>query len=579
MSWFKDLPVKAKLFACFAVFCGMMCALGALGISGMSKSNEALAITYERDMLGVIAMKDAHLDFLGIRRLLWQAMVESDARTLESLAAQVDTYDASARKHLDIASTKVVSAEARATLADVQAACAEYRGLAHELFGHVSAKRTESMRETITRAAVVGKRIDNGIARMAHTKEETVKASVEEAAARYVRDRFFLVGANVVGVLLAILLGVVVGGMMSRPLVAAVRVLDAVALGDFTQQLEADAKDETGRMAAALNKAVGRMRSALDDVRGVADNVSSAAQQLSAAAEDISTGAQQQASSLEETAASLEEITATVKQNADNAQQASQVARGSRDVAEKGGAVVDAAVSAMGEISRSSKKIADIITAIDEIAFQTNILALNAAVEAARAGEQGRGFAVVAAEVRNLAKRSATAAKEIKGLIAESVQKVDSGAEQVNQSGRTLGEIVASVKRVTDIIGEIASASREQNSGISQVNKAISQMDEVTQGNAAQTEELSGTAQSLAAQAEKLQALVARFKLDAEGSPPRAQPVVVEARHAQHARPARRPAPPRRAEPRAPVVEGATRYPSLPPASSNGVHHPGFEEI
>jgi methyl-accepting chemotaxis protein len=209
----------------------------------------------------------------------------------------------------------------------------------------------------------------------------------------------------------------------------------------------------------------------------------------------------------------LEEITGTVKQNAENARQANELAMNSRDVAQMGGEVVTAAVQAMTEITKSSKKIADIITAIDEIAFQTNLLALNAAVEAARAGEQGRGFAVVAAEVRNLAQRSAGAAKEIKDLIGDSVAKVESGSELVNRSGQTLGEITKSVKRVADIIGEIAAASQEQSSGIDQVNRAVTQMDQVVQSNTAQTEELTSTAQSLTAQADQLKALVARFKL------------------------------------------------------------------
>jgi methyl-accepting chemotaxis protein len=241
--------------------------------------------------------------------------------------------------------------------------------------------------------------------------------------------------------------------------------------------------------------------------------VAAASQHVSAGVAQLSSGSQEQASSLEETAASLEEITGTVKQNADNARQVNQLALGSRDVAERGGQVVDTAVAAMGEINKSSKKIADIITTIDEIAFQTNLLALNAAVEAARAGEQGRGFAVVASEVRNLAQRSATAAKEIKALIQDSVSKVESGSELVNKSGQTLGEIVSSVKRVTDIIGEIATASEEQSSGIDQVNRAVTRMDQVVQTNAAQSEEMSSTAQALTAQAGQLQILVAKFKL------------------------------------------------------------------
>jgi methyl-accepting chemotaxis protein len=291
-----------------------------------------------------------------------------------------------------------------------------------------------------------------------------------------------------------------------------------LANGDLTIAVRSDLPGELGVMAAALNEAVTKLRQAMSDVRETANAVASSADQLAAASQEISSGAQEQASSLEETAASLEEMTATIKQNADNAQQASQLAGGARGTAEEGGHVVTEAVQAMGAINDSSKKIADIITTIDEIAFQTNLLALNAAVEAARAGEQGRGFAVVAAEVRNLAQRSATAAKEIKDLISDSTRKVEAGSALVNASGKTLNEIVAAVKRVTDIVAEIAAASREQSSGIEQVNKAVTQMDQVTQANASQTEEMSGTSESLSGEAGKLQGLVRRFNLGEEAA-------------------------------------------------------------
>ena len=291
------------------------------------------------------------------------------------------------------------------------------------------------------------------------------------------------------------------------------QVVNAVSQGNFDVVIPDMGTDPVGQVASALRVAVDSMRSALSQVREVAETVSTAASQLSSASREISAGAQTQASSLEETASSLEEITSTVKQNSDNAQQARQLAIGSRDVAEKGGAVVSDAVHAMSEINQSSKKIADIITTIDEIAFQTNLLALNAAVEAARAGEQGRGFAVVAAEVRNLAQRSASAAKEIKSLIQDSVARVDIGTQLVNKSGETLNEIVNSVKRVTDIVAEIAAASKEQLTGVEQVNKAVAQMDRVTQANASQTEEVSGTAGSLLSHAEQLRDEVNRFNL------------------------------------------------------------------
>lgn len=292
--------------------------------------------------------------------------------------------------------------------------------------------------------------------------------------------------------------------------------VNAVAAGNFAVEVPDLGTDAIGQVSTAFRVAVGAVRKSLIDFSQVAATVATAAQQLTTASREISSGAQTQASSLEETASSLEEITSTVKQNTDNAQQARQLAVGSRDVAEKGGTVVSDAVAAMAGINQSSKKIADIITTIDEIAFQTNLLALNAAVEAARAGEQGRGFAVVAAEVRNLAQRSASAAREIKSLIEDSVTRVENGTQLVNKSGETLNEIVNSVKRVTDIVAEIAAASREQLTGVEQVNKAVTQMDRVTQANAAQTEEVSGTAASLLANAELLQAELTKFNLGAD---------------------------------------------------------------
>ena len=305
---------------------------------------------------------------------------------------------------------------------------------------------------------------------------------------------------------------------ISRPLQEVISQLRDISQGegDLTKRLAARYRDEIGELAHWFNKFMDTLHGMIMRVDAMTVHVASASEQLTMASEQLSAGAQQQASSLEETAASLEEITGTVKQNADNARQANQLAMGSRDVAERGGQVVETAVAAMGEINKSSKKIAEIITTIDEIAFQTNLLALNAAVEAARAGEQGRGFAVVAAEVRNLAQRSATAAKEIKALIEDSVGKVESGSKLVTKSGQTLQEIVTSVKRVTDIIGQIAAGSQEQSGGIDQVNRAVTQMDQVVQASAAQTEELSSTAQSLTAQAEQLQALVGKFRLGRE---------------------------------------------------------------
>ena len=301
------------------------------------------------------------------------------------------------------------------------------------------------------------------------------------------------------------------------------QVLSALAGGDLTQHMAGTYQGELEKLKGSINTALANLTQTLTTVKTAAESVSTGAEQITKGNEDLSQRTSEQASSLEETSSAMEEMTSTVKQNADNAKQANQLAIAARDVAEKGGAVTTKAIDAMSEINKSSKKIADIITVIDEIAFQTNLLALNAAVEAARAGEHGRGFAVVAAEVRNLAQRSATAAKEIKGLINESVQRVTDGSELVTQSGKTLEEIVGSVKRVTDIIAEISAASQEQASGIDQVNKAIMQMDETTQQNAALVEEATSASQSMKEQARELMTQVATFKMadNGQGSPAR----------------------------------------------------------
>ena len=282
---------------------------------------------------------------------------------------------------------------------------------------------------------------------------------------------------------------------------------------DLSAAMPVERMDEVGRTATAFNKFLERIVDVIATVRTSADTVSVAAAQISAGNADLSVRTEQQASSLEETASSLEELTSAVRQNTDNARQANSLAVSASDVARKGGAVVAQVVGTMGSINESAKKIADIIGVIDGIAFQTNILALNAAVEAARAGEQGRGFAVVATEVRNLAQRSAAAAKEIKGLIEDSVDKVNTGSALVDQAGATMEEIVASIRRVTDIMGDIANASHEQSAGIEQVNQAISQMDQVTQQNAALVEEAAAAASSLQERAVELVDVVAVFRL------------------------------------------------------------------
>ena len=291
--------------------------------------------------------------------------------------------------------------------------------------------------------------------------------------------------------------------------------LSAVIAGDLTCRVSLEGKNDFFlAMATAVNQLAGTLSEIVTKVKSAAAEVYSGAEEISQGNTNLSQRTEEQSSSLEETASSMEQMTSTVKQNADNAGQANQLAMAARDQAEKGGAVVSKAVRAMHDINDASKKIADIISVIDEIAFQTNLLALNAAVEAARAGEQGRGFAVVASEVRSLAGRSATAAKEIKGLIQDSVKKVDDGSVLVTQSGQTLEQIVASIKKVSDIVAEIAAASREQSTGIEQVNRAVMQMDELTQQNGALVEQATAASQAMAQQSRELNDMMARYQLD-----------------------------------------------------------------
>jgi methyl-accepting chemotaxis protein len=351
--------------------------------------------------------------------------------------------------------------------------------------------------------------------------------------------------------ILAILLGSIALGLglafsiariVSRPLSQAVDAAQRVAAGDLTSRIEVTSKDETGQLMQALKDMNDSLVGIVGNVRGGTDTIATASSQIAAGNHDLSSRTEEQASSLEETAASMEELTSTVKQNADNARQANQLAVSASSVAVKGGSVVAEVVGTMGAINASSRKIVDIIGVIDGIAFQTNILALNAAVEAARAGEQGRGFAVVAAEVRNLAQRSAAAAKEIKTLIDDSVSKVEEGSNQVAEAGKTMDEIVDSVKRVTDIMAEITAASQEQTSGIEQINQAITQMDQVTQQNAALVEEAAAAASSLQEQAANLSQVVSVFRLDS-----RHEQVAHPQRAASAARPAATPQQPPKA--------------------------------
>ena len=349
------------------------------------------------------------------------------------------------------------------------------------------------------------------------------KAQIDRAATAI--DDTYRSGRTVVMVLagLAVAIGAVLAWLLTRsvvePINEALLIAETVASGDLSQDFDSDRGGDFGRLLRGMGEMEDTLTNVVGRIKASADSILTASGEIASGNQDLSSRTEEQASSLEETAASMEQLTSTVKQNADNARQANQLAVSASEVAVKGGTVVGQVVDTMASINESSRKIVDIIGVIDGIAFQTNILALNAAVEAARAGEQGRGFAVVAAEVRNLAQRSAAAAKEIKGLIDDSVGKVQAGSELVGEAGQTMQEIVGSVKRVTDIMGEITAASQEQTAGIEQINQAITQMDQVTQQNAALVEEAAAAAASLQEQAGGLSKVVGMFKLDKDDAP------------------------------------------------------------
>jgi methyl-accepting chemotaxis protein len=457
------------------------------------------------------SMKSAMLETgIAMRNIGLQSDVSLMQKEEEKVKANRARYDAARGKlqslGLNDAEKKVLN-DISALQTDVDAAFKEAMGQIMAFNAEGAAKVIAGRIDPLNQQALtaLNKLVDLQQAAVADFKESSNKGD------RNLTMWMVVLAAVAVGV--GILCALVITKSITGPLSGAVEVAQKVAAGELTSQVTVAGKDETSELLQALKDMNDSLVKTVGQVRASTDTITTASQEIATGNADLSARTESQASSLEETASSMENLTSTVKQNADNARQANQLAVSASSVAVKGGQVVSQVVNTMGSIKESSSKIVDIIGVIDGIAFQTNILALNAAVEAARAGEQGRGFAVVASEVRNLAQRSAAAAKEIKTLIDDSVVKVDNGGRLVDEAGQTMGLIVTSIKQVADIMGEITAATLEQSHGIEEVNAAIGQMDEMTQQNAALVEEAAAAAESMQDQANNLAQAVSIFKL------------------------------------------------------------------
>ena len=514
LSRLTTLSVKVRLIGVLGGLCAMLLIGAWFGLGSMAQANESVRSIYQDKLIPLTSINEAARGSLTNFIALSEAAYHKDDKSIVSqklddvrktTAADAVIIKSLARTAMSPA-VKKQWAVFQSARDDVSSSMVEIK----DSLGKADDDTNGLLySDVLPNVAIMTSEMNKLIA----MQVDESKLNYETALASYHRLRMWTFAALGAGVLLAVLMAFFLIRSIVGTLNKAVRVANAIAQGELGHNITTRRKDELGRLLESLRTMDERLSQTVGEVRRGSDAVNAAAQEIAHGNDDLSQRTQEQASSLEETASSMEEMTSTVKQNAENASHANQLARGAREQAERGGEVAGRAVLAMSEINASSSKIADIVGLIQEIAFQTNLLALNAAVEAARAGEQGRGFAVVATEVRSLAQRSAGAAKEIKALIQDSADKVRSGSELVDQSGKALAEIVDSVKKVTDIVAEIAAASHEQSAGIEQVNNAVMQMDEVTQQNATLVEEASAAARAMQEQAGLLTCQVGFFKL------------------------------------------------------------------
>jgi len=523
------LKVSTRLSLGFGILILLMLIMGATALVKVSAVHQAFKLVVDDRVPKVAEINDIKGDVNQIARSMRNMVILSDATEIKKELAKVEAAREANAQRLDRLRVRITTEQGKAELSKVADARARYAPLQGKFVGLVAEGKTEDAKTMlVSEVRTAQQAYFAALDGFLKFQSELMKQSADAADAQVASMTVAIWVIGVIALVMGVLTATWIVRSLSRQLGgepgAAADLARAVAQGDLAARIDLKPGDSTSLMAS-LQEMQTSLVKVVGNVRQNSESVASASSQISQGNNDLSQRTEEQASALEETAASMEQLGSTVRQNADNAKQANQLALGASAVAIKGGEVVSQVVETMKGINDSSRKIADIIGVIDGIAFQTNILALNAAVEAARAGEQGRGFAVVASEVRSLAGRSAEAAKDIKSLIGASVERVEEGSALVAQAGATMTEVVDSIKRVTDIMGEISAASVEQSAGVSQVAEAVSQMDQVTQQNAALVEESAAAAESLKTQAQALVQTVAVFTLTSARPTAAATPV------------------------------------------------------